>query len=186
MSHIDHILDQIDDGDPSAANQLLRSVYAELRQLAAARMSNERTGHTLTPTALVHEAYLRLVKQPSQKWSDRGHFFSAAAEAMRRILIDHARKRGTAKRGCDAKRVDLDAIDLFDPSRGPGLIALDEALDRLEQADAEAAQVVKLRFFAGLTNQQVAQHLGISPRKANMRWAYARAWVRRSIEDGKA
>ncbi len=184
MSDVSRILNQIEDGDPSAANQLLPLVYAELRRLAAARMSAERTDHSLAPTALVHEAYLRLVEQQQpQHFSGRGHFFFAAAEAMRRILIEHARKLGTAKRGGQVRRVELDAVDLFDPSRGPELIALDEVLDRLEEMDAEAAGVVKLRFFAGLTNRQAAEQLGISPRKADMLWAYARAWLRRAVEN---
>ncbi len=186
-SRVNQILESLEQGDPKAAEELLPAVYAELRQLAAARMSDERTGHTLAPTALVHEAYMRLVQpREPQQWNGRGHFFAAAAEAMRRILIEHARKRNAAKRGGEAIRVQWDSGDLFAPSRAPELIALDESLDRLEEQDADAALIVKLRFFAGLTIQQAAEQLGVSSRKADMLWAYARAWLRRDMDGDEA
>ena len=183
-SSVSRLLKQIEEGNLSAANELLPLVYAELRNLAAMRMNDERAGHTLAPTALVHEAYLRLVgAQSASDWNGRGHFFSAAAEAMRRILVEYARKRNAAKRGGEAVRIDVEPNDLVDLSRAPELLALDEALDRLEEVDADAAAITKLRFFAGLTNRQAADELSVSPRKADMLWSYARAWLRRAMDE---
>src|SRR5262245_35260263 len=167
MSQVTRILDQIQQGDPSAAEQLLPLVYEELRKLAAEKMAIERPGQTLQATALVHEAYLRLVGgKPDAHWNSRGHFFAAAAEAMRRILIEQARRKRRHKHGGHRQRVDFDeALSLAD-SPSPDLLALDEVLTRFEAADAEAAKVVKLRYFAGLTMPEVAAALGISLRQA--------------------
>jgi RNA polymerase sigma factor (TIGR02999 family) len=179
MSGVTQILKQIESGDPSAADQLLPLVYHELRKLAAARLNHESPGHTLQPTALVHEAYIRLVDtEQAQPWSSRGHFFAAAAEAMRRILIDNARARRSARRGGAHERVDLDNQQIVAPARTDDLIALDEALDQLASHDARKAELVKLRYFAGLTLHDAAQVLGISESTADADWAYAKAWLR--------
>ncbi|MCA9126044.1 MAG: sigma-70 family RNA polymerase sigma factor [Planctomycetales bacterium] len=176
------ILTAIEQGDSAAANQLLPLVYDELRRLAAVRMKQEKSGQTLQPTALVHEAFLRLVGDGSKQWDSRGHFFSAAAEAMRRILIDNARRKGRAKRGGDLKRAemadDLAAEASSDPDE---LLSLDEALDKLAQQDAQLAKLVELRYFTGLTVDETAQILGISVRTAKRNWAYARAWLQREM-----
>jgi RNA polymerase sigma factor (TIGR02999 family) len=184
MSDITRILSTIEGGDPHAAEQLLPLVYDELRKLAAQQMTREKPGQTLDATALVHEAYLRLVptRNPSdgqmdEGWSNRGHFFAAAAEAMRRILVESARRKLRFKHGGDLQRHDLDDLNLASPQTPDELIALSEALDRLASINARAAELVKLRFFAGLTNEQAAAVLGVSPRKANQLWAYARAWL---------
>jgi RNA polymerase sigma factor (TIGR02999 family) len=185
MSEVTRILSALAQGDPSAPEQLLPLVYDELRQLAAARMAAEPPGQTLQPTALVHEAYLRLVgdgEEPS--WDSRGHFFAAAAEAMRRILIDNARRKGSRKRGGDRERADLDIDDLAAPELREDLLALDEALNQLAAADPEAARLVQLRYFAGLTLAEAAQVLGISARTADRLWAYARAWLHQALEGG--
>ena len=182
MNDVTHILSAIEHGDPEAAEQLLPLVYAELRKLAAVRLADEKPGQTLQPTALVHEAYLRLVGggQPDG-WSGRGHFFAAAAEAMRRILVENARRRSRVKHGADRARLDLDSA-LIAPEDDQDLLALDAALDRLAGEDPLAAELVKLRFFAGLTIPQAAQMLDVSPRKADFLWSFARAWLRREIE----
>ena len=184
MNELTHVLAAIQAGDAHAAEQLLPLVYDELRKLAAARLAHEKPGQTLQATALVHEAYLRLVSQEpgvrgqeSQAWNSRGHFFAAAAEAMRRILVEQARRKKRDKHGGGLQRVDLDSqAELADDSDA-GLVALDEALQRLEQEETVAAAVVKLRYFAGLTIEEAARSLDISVRTANRHWAYARAWL---------
>jgi RNA polymerase sigma factor (TIGR02999 family) len=178
MTDVTQILSRIEAGDPAASAQLLPLVYDELRRLAAEKMAHERVGHTLQATALVHEAYLRLVgQQVGPQWDSRWHFFSAAAEAMRRIVINHARDRHRIKRGGAVQRIDLDQVDLADNTNDGELSSLAEALEDLEREDATAAQVVKLRFFAGLKQQEVASALGISLRSVEREWAYARAWL---------
>jgi RNA polymerase sigma factor (TIGR02999 family) len=178
MSDVTRILSQIESGDPSAAEQLLPLVYDELRKLAAAKLAHEKPGQTLQATALVHDAYVRLVDvEKVQHWNSRGHFFGAAAEAMRRILVENARRKGSLKLGGERRRHDLDDIDVRAPDRPEEVLAVDDALDRLEQRDAVAAQLVKLRYFAGMTIPEAADALAISARKANQVWAYARAWL---------
>jgi RNA polymerase sigma factor (TIGR02999 family) len=183
MTDVTQILSQIDAGDPTAAEQLLPLVYEELRKLAAARLSQEKPGQTLQATALVHEAYLRLLGPAGQDqpWNNRGHFFAAAAEAMRRILVDSARRRASAKRGGDLARIELDDCQLSVPERCLDLVALDEALNKLAELDERKSQVVKLRFFGGLTIAQVAEVLQISESTADADWAYAKAWLRIQI-----
>ena len=185
MSEVTRILSAIEQGDPHAAEQLLPLVYDELRELAAARLADEKSGQTLQPTALVHEAYLRLVGGgPSRDWNGRGHFFAAAAEAMRRILINRARDRHRLKRGGDHGRVDLDA--LAEPATAPDahLLDLDDALDRLARSHPQAAELVKLKFFAGLTLHESAAALGLPPRSADRLWAFARAWLADALDPG--
>jgi len=184
MSDVTQFLAQIDAGDPRAADRLLPLVYDELRKLAAARLAHEKPGQTMGATSLVHEAYLRLVgPSGSQTWDSRGHFFAAAAEAMRRIMIESARRKSRQKHGGDFERVDMDEIDVLVPeSPVDDLLALNEALERLEVEDTQAAQVVKLRFFAGLSLTDVAEALGISRTTAYEQWAYARAWLRCAVE----
>ena len=178
MSDVTRILSAIEEGDPNAAAQLLPLVYDELRQLAAQRLAQEKSGQTLQATALVHEAYLRLVDgNRVQRWDSRGHFFAAAAEAMRRILVDRAREKGRDKRGGKFKRIDIDAIDLATTATPDQFLAIDEALARLEQNDAAAAQIVKLRFFAGRTVEEAGKAIGISTATAYRHWNYARAWL---------
>ena len=178
MSDFSQILSAIEQGDPSAAEQLLPLVYDELRRLAAQRLAGEGPGHTLQPTALVHEAYLKLVgPEPQRPWNGRAHFFAAAAEAMRRILIDHARRKGRARRGGGRKRVELQDIDPATEEGADDLLALDEALNRLAAADPRRAELVRLRYFAGLTLEQAAELLGISRATADRHWAFARAWL---------
>jgi RNA polymerase sigma factor (TIGR02999 family) len=182
MSEVTRILSAIEQGDPSAAEQLLPLVYEELRKLAAEKMASERPGQTLEATALVHEAYLRLVGNAQEPhWNGRGHFFAAAAEAMRRILIENARRKHALKRGGEAKRVDLDAIDLADRPPSEKLLVLEDALIRLTEKDPIKGQLVKLRYFAGLTTQETAAVLGISTATADRYWAYARAWLQNEI-----
>ncbi len=183
MSDVTVILSQMDAGDPSAAEKLLPLVYEELRRLAAARLAREKPGQTLQATALVHDAYIRLVdSEKARHWNSRGHFFSAAAEAMRRILVESARHKARVKQGGDVQRLDIELGELLAPETSDDLLALDEALDRLAENDSQAAELVKLRYFAGLTIPQAAEALGISPRKADMLWSFARAWLRREIE----
>jgi RNA polymerase sigma factor (TIGR02999 family) len=181
MSEVTRILSAIDRGDALAAEQLLPLVYGELRRLAAQRLSREAPGQTLQATALVHEAYLRLVGATDPGWNGRGHFFAAAAEAMRRLLIERARRARSPRRGGDRDRIELDPVDLAESVRSDDLLALDEALDRLTARDARKAELVKLRYFAGLTMEQAAEALGISPATAHRDWNYARAWLHRSI-----
>jgi RNA polymerase sigma factor (TIGR02999 family) len=182
MSEVTRILSAIEQGDPQAAEQLLPLVYDELRKLAAERMAQEKPGQTLQATALVHEAYLRLVDtEKAQHWNSRGHFFAAAAEAMRRILVEQARKQGRLKRGGDRQRLDLEALQLSVPEAADELLALDEALADLARKHPDKAELVKLRYFAGLTVAEAAQALGISTSTADRHWTYARAWLYRRI-----
>jgi RNA polymerase sigma factor (TIGR02999 family) len=182
MSEVTRILSAIEQGDPSAAEQLLPLVYDELRKLAAQRVSQEKPGQTLQATALVHEAYLRLVGAgPAQHWDSRGHFFAAAAEAMRRILVDRARARRRLKRGGDRRRVDLDELELAIEGPSDDLLALDEALTKLAAKHPDKAELVKLRYFAGLSVDEAARALGISPATADRHWTFARAWLYRAV-----
>ena len=179
MSDVTQILSQIEQGDTRAADKLLPLVYEELRKLAAARLEDEKPGQTLQATALVHEAYLRLVDVDKvQHWNSRGHFFGAAAEAMRRILVESARRKKADRHGGNRNRVDLSKVDLAITESPDEVLALSEALDKLAESDPRKSQLVKLRFFAGLTNEQAAETLGISPATAYNDWAYARAWLR--------
>jgi RNA polymerase sigma factor (TIGR02999 family) len=182
MSEVTRILSAIEQGDPSVAEQLLPLVYDELRQLAAQRLAREQPGQTLEATALVHEAYVRLVDTAKvQHWNGRGHFFAAAAEAMRRILVEQARRKQADKHGGGRLRVDL-ADDLTVPEgRGDDLVSLDEALARLERHDGDAARLVKLRYFAGLSHQDAAAALGLSRGAADRLWALGRAWLFREL-----
>jgi RNA polymerase sigma factor (TIGR02999 family) len=185
VADVTQILNAIEAGDPRAAEELLPLVYDELRKLAAARLAEERPGQTLQPTALVHEAYLRLVggTQP-QDWDGRGHFFAAAAESMRRILVESARRKLRGRHGGGRKRLTLDDLDLAaETAEDDELVALSEALDKLAAVNPRAAELVKLRFFAGLTGREAAEALGISPRKADQVWAYARAWLLERLND---
>jgi RNA polymerase sigma factor (TIGR02999 family) len=178
MSDVTRILNAIEHGDAKAADELLPLVYQELRRLAAHKMANEAPGHTLQPTALVHEAYLRLVGAgQAQQWDGHGHFFAAAAEAMRRILVESARRKKRLKHGGELQRVDMDELELASPLPDDELLALDEALDRLATVDSRAAVVVKLCFFVGLTQEQAAKELGISLATAERLWSFARAWL---------
>jgi RNA polymerase sigma factor (TIGR02999 family) len=185
MPSVTQILSAIEHGDPRAPEQLLPLVYDELRRLAAVKFAHEKPGQTLQGTALVHEAYLRLVDgDQSNHWNSRGHFFAAAAEAMRRILVEQARRKHRVKYGGDRKREDCELVELAATERTQDLLALNDALDRLEAEDHEAAELVKLRYFVGLTIPQVAEVLGVSPRKADFLWSFARAWLRREMSDG--
>jgi RNA polymerase sigma factor (TIGR02999 family) len=178
MNDVTQILSAIEQGDPKAAERLLPLVYDELRRLAVQRLAHEKPGQTLQPTALVHEAYLRLVGPGTPaRWDGCGHFFAAAAEAMRRILVEQARRKGRLKRGGGRRRVpaDLDALLVGDPAQD--VLALHEALDRLAAHDPLKAKLVEMRFFAGLTLEQAAECLGISPSTADRAWRYARAWL---------
>lgn len=189
MSDVTHILSQIEAGDPRASEQLLPLVYEELRKLAAARIAQEKPGQTLQATALVHEAYLRLVGEREPEigqepagWNSRGHFFGAAAEAMRRILVEQARRKKALKRSGERQQVEL-----IDPPAAEGepavdLLALDQALTEFSALDPRAADLVKLRYFAGLTGKEAADALGISPRTADRTWLYARAWLLKKLE----
>jgi RNA polymerase sigma factor (TIGR02999 family) len=182
MSEVTRILSAIEHGDPHAAEQLLPLVYDELRKLAAQKLAQEKPGQTLQATALVHEAYLRLVGQTSdQNWDHRGHFFAAAAEAMRRILVENARRKHTQKHGGNLVRRPLDDVPLVAPELGEDLLALDEALEKLAKEDPVKAELVKLRHFAGLTIGQAAEALNISSATAYRYWAYARAWLHAEI-----
>jgi RNA polymerase sigma factor (TIGR02999 family) len=183
MSEVTRILSAIEHGDPHAAAQLLPLVYDELRRLAAAQLTREKPGQTLDATALVHEAYLRLVGD--QQFDNRRHFFAAAAEAMRRILVENARRKHSLKRGGDRRRLDLDRAQPVQGERSEPLLALDETLDRLEARDPDKAQLVKLRYFAGMTIEQAAETLGISVTTANRWWSYARAWLHEEIRRGQ-
>jgi RNA polymerase sigma factor (TIGR02999 family) len=183
MTPVTEVLNAIDRGDPHAAARLLPLVYDALRQLAAARLAQEGPGHTLQATALVHEAYLRLVGTDAPpEWAGRGHFFAAAAEAMRRVLVERARARGSLKRGGGRQRVDLDGLDVAAPARQDDLLALDEALTRLAAVEQQAADLVNLRYFTGLNMGEAAALLGLSLRSAHRLWAYARAWLLQDLE----
>lgn len=182
MSDVTHLLTAIEDGNPRAAEELLPMVYDELRQLAAARLARERSDQTLQPTALVHEAYLRLVQGPSgQTWSSRRHFFAAAAEAMRRILVESARRRRAAKRGGQNQRVPFDEL-AFPVEKPPDeVLEVDEALKRLAEIHPERAELVRLRYFAGMTEAETAEMMGISRSQVERSWTYTRAWLLREI-----
>jgi len=184
MVEVTQILSAIERGDACAAERLLPIVYRELRQMAARRLAREQPGQTLQATALVHEAYLRLVGgDQAQHWSGRGHFFAAAAEAMRRILVENARRKGRVRHGGGLRRVDLlDDDAAVAPTEDEQILLLDEALTRLADVRPQAAELVKLRFFSGLTEEEAAPMLGLSPRSARRLWAFARAWLRRDME----
>jgi RNA polymerase sigma factor (TIGR02999 family) len=177
VSDVTRILNAVERGDTEAINALLPLVYEELRLLAAQKLSHERPGHTLQATALVHEAYLRLVGSEDQSWKSRGYFFGAAAEAMRRILVEHARRKQRPKHGGDCQRVDLSDEDLLVEASSDDLVALDDALTKLAEMDKTKAELVKLRYFAGLTLEQAAEALDISPTTAKRHWTYAKAWL---------
>jgi len=184
MNEVTQILNAIEAGEPRAAEKLLPLVYDELRKLAAAKLSHEQAGQTLQATALVHEAYLRLVDVDKvQQWDSRGHFFAAAAEAMRRILVENARRKGRQKHGGELDRVELSESDLATTTSDERLLAIDEALDTLAQDDPQAAELVKLRFFAGFSLTEAAEILGMSRTTAYEQWAYARAWLRCQVEE---
>jgi len=178
MTEVTQMLNAIEQGDPQAAAQLLPLVYDELRRLAATRLANEPAGNTLQPTALVHEAYLRLIGTPGgDQWNHRGHFFAAAAEAIRRILVESARRRRSLKRGGGQNQRSLDDLQIPAPQPAEDLLALDEALDRLATIDPVKAELVKLRYFAGMTIEEAAEALAISPATAKRYWTYARTWL---------
>jgi RNA polymerase sigma factor (TIGR02999 family) len=184
MSEVTRILAGIEQGDPAAAEKLLPLVYQELRRLAATKLRREKAGQTLEATALVHEAFVRLVDgNQSPHWNSRGHFFCAAAEAMRRILVDRARRKKSAKAGGHLGRVQFNADGLAIPARSVDLVALDDALEELARRDARKAQLVKLRFFAGLSSREAAQLLGIAESTADADWAYAKSWLRLQMAD---
>ena len=183
-SPVTQLLAGLQDGDPSVAARLLPLVYDDFRALALRHLARERAGHTLQPTALVHEAYLKLVDQTRVNWQGRTHFFAVGAQAMRRILVEHARSRRREKRGGDRQRVELDEGAALAPERGVDLLDLDEALKRLEALDERQARVVELRFFGGLNMVEVAQALGVSKRTAEGDWRMARAWLHRELAAG--
>jgi RNA polymerase sigma factor (TIGR02999 family) len=182
MSDVTQILSDIEQGDPHAAEQLFPLVYEELRKLAAAKLAGEKAGHTLQATSLVHEVYLRLVDvEKARQWNSRRHFFAAAAEAMRHILVDRARRKRSRKRGGGRRRVELDRAEVATVQDAIEVLAVNEALTGLAEADAMAAELVKLRYFAGMSIPEVAEALNLPPRSADRLWAYARAWLRRAI-----
>lgn len=177
MSDVTQILERVESGDPKAADELLPLVYEELRKVAAAKMAQEAPGHTLQATALVHEAWLRLVRTPQQNWQNRAHFFRTAAECMRRILIDNARRKQQVRHGGGLERVPLEGLDIADQLDPERILQMNEALDRLAEQDPTKAEVVKLRFFAGLENREAAEVLGISERTVERAWRFAKAWL---------
>jgi RNA polymerase sigma factor (TIGR02999 family) len=182
MSDVTRILAEIERGDPQASAQLLALVYDELRSLAAQKMAKEAPGHTLQATALVHEAYLRLVNADEvQHWNSRGHFFAAAAEAMRRLLVDSARRKKALQRGGGRERLDITLVEPETPRVSEDVLALNDALEKLERQDRDKAELVKLRYFAGMTMEQAAEAIGISPATAHRYWHYARAWLHQEI-----
>ncbi len=182
MGDVTRILGQVQQGDPKAAEELLPLLYEELRRLAAAEMAHEKPGQTLQATALVHEAWLRLVETPDQGWNSKAHFFGAAAEAMRRILVENARRKQARKRGGAAQRVALESVEIAAPIPDERLLALDEALDGLTREDPEAAELVKLRFFVGLSHREAAEVLGQTHYKADETWLFAKAWLAKYME----
>jgi RNA polymerase sigma factor (TIGR02999 family) len=186
MSEVTQILERVEQGDGQAADDLLPLLYEELRKLAAARMANESGTQTLQPTALVHEAWLRLVAGGNRTWRNRAQFFAAAAEAMRRILIDRAARKHALKRGAGAQRIDLDRVDLATEADADTLICVNDALGKLAVQNAQAARLVKLRFFIGLDYAEAAETLGISERSAKRSWSFARAWLFRELSRSTA
>ncbi len=188
MSDATQLLNAMDAGDPRAADQLLPLVYEELRRLAAAKLAHEKPGQTLQATALVHEAWMRLVGSEGQKsWNGRGHFFGAAAEAMRRILVDRARQKMSLKRGAGAERISLDGLEIAADADGDTLLVVDDAMARLAMVDPASAEFIKLRFYVGLTNGEAAEALGIPERTARRHWSFARAWLHRDlVRQGRA
>jgi len=182
LSDVTRILESIEHGDPRAADELLPLVYGELRKLAASKMANESPNQTLQPTALVHEAWMRLVGETNPKFDGRAHFFAAAAEAMRRILIDNARRKKALRHGGDQQRVELEGVEVAAPGGDDELLAVNEALDKLAAQNKVEAELVKLRYFVGMTLEEAAQVLNISARTADTYWAHARAWLYREIK----
>jgi len=185
MSDVTQILARVEQGDGQAAEELLPLVYEELRKLAAARMAQEAPGNTLQATALVHEAWLRLVRTPRQSWQSRAHFFRTAAECMRRILIDNARRKQQIRHGGGQQRVALDGVEIPDESDPGQLLEMNEALDRLAAQDSTKAEIVKLRFFAGLENREIAELLGVSERTVERAWRFAKAWLASEIKSSR-
>ena len=185
MSELTRILDRVQQGDPQAGEELLPLVYEELRKLAAHKMANEKTGQTLQATALVHEAWLRLVGSENQRWNGRAHFFGAAAEAMRRILIDNARRKCAQRHGGGQAKLGLDEIEIVAPGKNEELLLVSEALEKLVARDQPKAELVKLRYFVGLTTEEAAEVLGISVPTADRWWNYSRAWLFEEIEREK-
>jgi RNA polymerase sigma factor (TIGR02999 family) len=175
-------MDKVSHGDRAAAEELLPLVYDELRRIAAGRMSHEAAGQTLQATALVHEAWLRMVGDGARTWENRAHFFGAASEAMRRILIENARRKSRLKRGGDQQRIELDEVNLAAVTPDDKLLLIDEALEQLKATDEEKSRIVVMKFFGGLTNQEVAQTLGVTERTVERQWAYAKAWMFRQIQ----
>lgn len=186
MNDVTRILDRVQQGDPLAVNELLPLVYQELRRIAAHKMTGESSGHTLQPTALVHEAWLRLVDKDGQaRFQNRAHFFGAAAEAMRRILIDHVRRKKAQKHGGGKEQVDIDEVEVPAPANDEELLAVNDALDRFAAVDAQKAELVKLRYFVGMTIEESAAVLGVSEPTAKRWWAYARAWLHTEISTSR-
>jgi RNA polymerase sigma factor (TIGR02999 family) len=185
MSDITLILDAINRGESQAAEQLLPLVYNELRNLASSRMLQESAGHTLQPTALVHEAWLRLVGDGDKNWKSRAYFFAAAAEAMRRILVEHARRKARLKHGGGQERLNIEDLDLADSSPDDKILMVDEALEQLEHSNPERARVVVMKFFGGMTNQEVADTLGIGERSVDRHWVCAKAWLFQQLQDAR-
>ena len=186
MSAVTLLLTRAQHGDPNAASELLPLVYDELRKLAASRMTDEAAGHTLQPTALVHEAWLRLTHdEPNTAFANRAHFFAAAAEAMRRILVDHARRKATGKRGRGWERLNLDKVEIAADADDDTLLLVNESLEQLAKEKPTAAEIVKLRFFAGLTLQEAGQVLGFTERTAKRHWTYARAWLYHAMKKAR-
>ena len=184
MSDVTRILNSLEQGDASAADQLLPLVYDELRRLAAHKMANEKPGQTLQATALVHEAYLRLVGNQNQRWSGRAHFFGAAAEAMRRILIENARRKSAQRHGGGQQRVDIEEVDIASPAGDDQLLAVNDAIEKLAAIDPAKAELVKLRYFVGLSMTEAARALGLPQRTVERQWAFAKAWLREEIKKG--
>lgn len=182
MGDITYVLQAIGRGEGHAADELLPLVYEELRRLAGTRMAREIAGQTLQPTALVHEAWLRLVSDGEKSWQNRAHFFGAAAEAMRRILIENARRKSRLKRGGNFSRLDIDSVDLAETTAEDKILLIDEALEKLQSENPERARVVVMKFFGGLTNQEVADSLGVTERTVERQWAYAKAWIFQCIQ----
>ena len=185
MNDLTHMLNVDPVGDLKASEELLSAVYEDLRRLAAMKIANERPGQTLQATALVHEAWLRLVRSDRERWDSRGHFFSSAAEAMRRILVENARRKSRVRHGGDQQRVDLDGVELSAGMSDSELLALDEALGELEAMDPEGAKIIKLRFFAGLSHPQIAKELGLSLSAVERNWSFCRTWLYQQIKESR-